>query len=114
MFMRAPPAENADPRSIGNTHPSCQRECARLGCFTAGKISAYDDRRHATRWPDTAGPGETRPMRLFRSYLTLGIAVALALAASVGAAFAQQSAEEFFRSRKEMTFITSSPPGGGY
>ncbi len=56
-------------------------------------------------------------MRLPRSYLTRGIAAgaaALVLAASVGAAFAQQSAEEFFRSRKEMNFITSSPPGGGY
>ncbi len=56
-------------------------------------------------------------MRLPRSYLTLGIAAgaaALVLAASVGTAFAQQSAEEFFRSRKEMNFITSSPPGGGY
>jgi tripartite-type tricarboxylate transporter receptor subunit TctC len=56
-------------------------------------------------------------MRLPRSYPTLGIAAgaaALLLAASVGAAFAQQSAEEFFRSRKEMNFITSSPPGGGY
>jgi tripartite-type tricarboxylate transporter receptor subunit TctC len=56
-------------------------------------------------------------MRLSRSYLTLGIAAgaaSLVLAASVGTAFAQQSAEEFFRSRKEMNFITSSPPGGGY
>ena len=56
-------------------------------------------------------------MRLPRSYLTLGIAAGaatLVLAAFVGAAFAQQSAEEFFRSRKEMNFITSSPPGGGY
>jgi tripartite-type tricarboxylate transporter receptor subunit TctC len=55
-------------------------------------------------------------MRPPRSYLTLGIAVGAAalVLASVGAAFAQQSAEEFFRSRKEMNFITSSPPGGGY
>ena len=56
-------------------------------------------------------------MRLPHSYLTLGIAAgaaALVLAGSIGAAFAQQSAEEFFRSRKEMSFITSSPPGGGY
>jgi tripartite-type tricarboxylate transporter receptor subunit TctC len=53
-------------------------------------------------------------MRLPRSSVALGIAVAVALTASLGAAFAQQSAEEFFRSRKEMNFITSSPPGGGY
>lgn len=55
-------------------------------------------------------------MRLPRSYLTGGIgagAAALLLAASVTVAFAQ-SAEEFFRTRKEMNFITSSAPGGGY
>jgi tripartite-type tricarboxylate transporter receptor subunit TctC len=55
-------------------------------------------------------------MRLPGSYLAVGVAVgaaALVLAASFGAASAQ-SAEEFFRSRKEMNFITSSPPGGGY
>ena len=54
-------------------------------------------------------------MRLTR-YLTLGIAAGaatLVLAISAGAALAQ-SAEEFFRSRKEMNFITSSAPGGGY
>jgi tripartite-type tricarboxylate transporter receptor subunit TctC len=56
-------------------------------------------------------------MHLSRSHLTLGItagAAALLLAVFVGAALAQQSAEEFFRSRKDMNFITSSPPGGGY
>jgi tripartite-type tricarboxylate transporter receptor subunit TctC len=63
-----------------------------------------------------AGATGDTTMRPPRSYLTLGIAAgaaAIMLAASAGAAFAQ-SAEEFFRSRKEMNFITSSPPGGGY
>jgi tripartite-type tricarboxylate transporter receptor subunit TctC len=73
----------------------------------------------AVRCPANTAAGTTgdTTMRLPRSYLTLGItagAAALVLAVSVGAAFAQQSAEEFFRSRKEMNFITSSPPGGGY
>jgi tripartite-type tricarboxylate transporter receptor subunit TctC len=66
---------------------------------------------------DAASRTGDTTMRLSRSYLCLGIATgaaALVLAASAGAAFAQQSAEEFFRSRKEMNFITSSPPGGGY
>jgi tripartite-type tricarboxylate transporter receptor subunit TctC len=56
-------------------------------------------------------------MRLPRSPFSIGIAVGAAtivLVASVGVAFAQQSAEEFFRSRKDMNFITSSAPGGGY
>src|SRR4029079_16467363 len=90
-----------------------------------GKISAYDDKTTC----DELGPAMSLPrrlragsrgdttMRLPHSYLTLGIAAgaaALVLAGSIGAAFAQQSAEEFFRSRKEMSFITSSPPGGGY
>src|SRR5712671_5541902 len=45
---------------------------------------------------------------------TLLIRIALVMLAAWPAAARAQSAEEFFRGRKDLNLITSSAPGGGY
>jgi tripartite-type tricarboxylate transporter receptor subunit TctC len=55
-------------------------------------------------------------MKRFRSPLRflLGLAVLTTVSAWQSVAAQEQSAEEFFRSKKELSLITSSSPGGGY